>query len=175
MYVQSCHAPGFVPSLLSCFGGLVEHQPCRLDIAGLNLAQGSSTFSSKLAAWLPRFDLLCLNCMCMQIKYYCTCHRYKWHFFNLGYLWVFCFLWQCDSTFVYTCMYMYIVNYTVVAYLSLDMLQSMVVFLLVLTTKKGRLMAEFWDGAPKFATRSRFLFIRFLKDRIYDKELACVC
>lgn len=51
-------------------------------------------------------------------------------------------------------------------YLSLEMLQSIVVFLLVLTTKKGRLMAEFCEGVPKFATRSRFLFIRFLKDRI---------
>ena len=58
-------------------------------------------------------------------------------------------------------MYMYIP-----AYLSLEMLQSMVVFLLVLTTRNGRLIAEFCAGVPKFATRSRFLFIRFLKERI---------
>ena len=56
-------------------------------------------------------------------------------------------------------------------YLSLEILQSMVVFLLVLTIIKGRPMAEFCEGVPREETRSLFLFIRFLKDNIYKYSI----
>ena len=49
-----------VPSLLSCLGGLVEHQPCKLEIAGSSPAQGSS-FSLKLDVCIECFSLLCLE------------------------------------------------------------------------------------------------------------------
>ena len=54
-----------------------------------------------------------------------------------------------------------------VPHLSLEMLQSMVVFLLVLTMRKGSPMAEFWEGSSRVETRSRFRLIRFLKARIW--------
>ena len=47
-------------------------------------------------------------------------------------------------------------------YLSLEMLQSIVVFLLVLTMMKGRPMEEFWAGAPRDETLSLLRFIKFL-------------
>ena len=54
-----------------------------------------------------------------------------------------------------------------VPHLSLEMLQSMVVFRLVLTMRKGSPMAEFWEGSSRVETRSRFRLIRFLKARIW--------
>ena len=55
---------------------------------------------------------------------------------------------------------------TIHTYLSLEILQSMVVFLFVLTTRNGKLIDEFCDGTPSLATLSRFFFIRFLNDKI---------
>ena len=52
------------------------------------------------------------------------------------------------------------------AHLSLEMLQSMVVFLLVFTIMKGSPMAELSVGVPNVDTLSRLRFIRFLNVRI---------
>ena len=55
-----------------------------------------------------------------------------------------------------------------IAYLSLEMLQSIVVFLLVLTMINGRLMAEFAAGEPCIASLSLLRLIRFLNDNTYN-------
>ena len=57
-----------------------------------------------------------------------------------------------------------------IAYLSLEMLQSMVVFLLVLTMMNGRLMAEFAAGDPCIASLSLLRLIRFLNDNTYKQN-----
>ena len=53
------------------------------------------------------------------------------------------------------------------AHLSLEILQSMVVFLLVLTMMNGRLMAELAAGEPCVASLSLLRLIRFLNDNTY--------
>ena len=59
----------------------------------------------------------------------------------------------------------------VTAHLSLEMLQSMVVFLLVLTMMNGRLMAELAAGEPCVASLSLLRLIRFLNDNTYDNRI----
>ena len=61
---------------------------------------------------------------------------------------------------------------TRMAHLSLEILQSMVVFLLVLTMMKGRLMAELAAGEPCVANLSLLRRIRFLNDNTY-KTTTC--
>ena len=53
------------------------------------------------------------------------------------------------------------------AHLSLEILQSIVVFLLVLTMMKGRLIAELAAGDPCVANLSLLRLIRFLNDNTY--------
>lgn len=60
----------------------------------------------------------------------------------------------------------------VATHLSLDMLQSIVVFLLVLTMMNGRLIAELAAGEPCVANLSLLRLIRFLNDNTY-KTLGC--
>jgi len=55
------------------------------------------------------------------------------------------------------------------AYLSLEILQSMVVFLLVLTMMNGRLMAELAAGEPCVANLSLLRLIKFLNDNTYEQ------